>query len=163
LKKYNNIKIWHYLHPLTPTIINFYPRYGGVDCLINECASKCGFNFGGCQFICGIIRPSVRIVGVYRALGNGGGVNGQSSTSGVFRTVVLVNHVVLLGRDSMGLNYMADDVKAIRSLANPHITTTTTPSIHHPILNKNHNTQQHKILDILGRSMAPSIHGHTTI
>ncbi len=36
LKKYDNIKIWHYLHPLTPTIINLYPRYGGVNFLIND-------------------------------------------------------------------------------------------------------------------------------
>ena len=69
---------------------------------------------------------------------------------------------VLLGRDSMSLNYMAEDVQVVPSLANP---TTATPSIHYPILHKNnhHHGQQHNILDILGRSVAPSIHGHTII
>lgn len=86
------------------------------------------------------IKPGdrVQIVGVYRALATA--ASGQSTTSGVFRTVVLVNNVQILGRDVSHLTFSPQDVRTIRSLA-----------------------KRDDILKILGRSMAPSIHGHGVI
>ena len=80
----------------------------------------------------------VQVVGVYRALATSG--QGQSSTSGVFQTVILVNDIKILGRDSHGLVYSPRDVRNIRNLG-----------------------KRKDILDILGRSVCPSIHGHDTI
>lgn len=80
----------------------------------------------------------VEIVGVYRALATS--ANGQSTTSGLFKTVVLVNHVRILGRDVSQLNFSVDDLKHIRELSTSS-----------------------DILDVLGRSLAPSIHGHDMI
>jgi len=80
----------------------------------------------------------VQVVGVFRALATTS--SGQSSTSGVFKTVVLVNNIQILGRDTHQLNYLPSDIKAIKSLS------------------KNND-----ILSILGRSLAPSIHGHESI
>lgn len=86
------------------------------------------------------IKPGdrVMVVGVYRALATSS--QGQMSTSGVFRTVVLVNNVQILGRDVSRLNFLQEDIVAIRSLS-----------------------KRSDILDILGRSISPSIHGHTVI
>lgn len=80
----------------------------------------------------------VQIVGVYRALASAS--RGQSSASGVFSTVLLVNDVKILGRDSHGLVFTPSDVRHIRSLG-----------------------KRSDILDILGRSICPSIHGHDAI
>ena len=80
----------------------------------------------------------VQIVGVYRALSSAS--QGQRSTSGVFPTVVLVNDVRILGRDSHGLVFTPNDVRTIRSLG-----------------------KRSDILDVLGRSVCPSIHGHDVI
>ena len=80
----------------------------------------------------------VQVVGVYRALSSAG--QGQRSTSGVFPTVVLVNDVRVLGRDSHGLVFTPNDVRMIRSLG-----------------------KRFDILDVLGRSVCPSIHGHEVI
>lgn len=80
----------------------------------------------------------VQIVGVYRALSSAS--QGQRSTSGVFPTVVLVNDVRILGRDSHGLVFTPNDVRTIRSLG-----------------------KRGDILDVLGRSVCPSIHGHDVI
>lgn len=86
------------------------------------------------------IKPGdrIQIVGVYRALSSAS--QGQRSTSGVFPTVVLVNDLRILGRDSHGLVFTPNDVRTIRSLA-----------------------KRSDILDILGRSVCPSIHGHDVI
>jgi DNA replication licensing factor MCM3 len=86
------------------------------------------------------IKPGdrVQVVGVYRALATS--ANGQASSSGVFHTVVLVNNILTLGRDVSHLSFSASDVRNIRSLA-----------------------QRKDILNILGRSFAPSIHGHEEI
>ena len=86
------------------------------------------------------IKPGDRVMvnGVYRALTTS--AQGQQSTSGVFRTVVLVNNVQILGRDVGHLGFDTSDVKAIKELA-----------------------ERKDILNILGRSMAPSIHGHEII
>ncbi|KAL3793437.1 hypothetical protein ACHAW5_001612 [Stephanodiscus triporus] len=80
----------------------------------------------------------VQVVGVFRALS--GAVQGQRSTQGVFPTVVLVNDVRVLGRDSHGLVFTPNDVRTIRSLG-----------------------KRTDILDVLGRSVCPSIHGHDVI
>jgi DNA replication licensing factor MCM3 len=80
----------------------------------------------------------VMVVGVYRALATSS--QGQMSTSGVFRTVVLVNNVQILGRDVSQMNFLPEDVRMIRTLS-----------------------KREDILTILGRSISPSIHGHTVI
>mmetsp|Transcript_483 Transcript_483/g.1109 ORF Transcript_483/g.1109 Transcript_483/m.1109 type:complete len:816 (-) Transcript_483:168-2615(-) len=80
----------------------------------------------------------VQVVGVYRALSAAS--SGQRSTSGVFPTAVLANDVRILGRDSHGLVFTTNDVRTIRSLG-----------------------KRPDILDILGRSVCPSIHGHDVI
>jgi len=83
----------------------------------------------------------VQIVGVYRALAvGGGGGGGQSSTSGIFRTVVLVNNIQILGRDVSQLNFMPEDINTIKTLS-----------------------KRSDIMDILGRSLSPSIFGHEVI
>lgn len=86
------------------------------------------------------IKPGdrVMIVGVYRALATS--AQGQQSTLGVFRTVVLVNNVQILGRDVSHLNFQPQDIRTIRSMA-----------------------KRPDILNILGRSISPSIHGHAVI
>ena len=86
------------------------------------------------------IKPGdrVQIVGVYRALATS--ASGQSSTSGVFKTVVLVNNVQILGRDASQLSFSPQDIRTIKELG-----------------------QRADILDILGRSISPSIHGHAVI
>jgi len=93
--------------------------------------------------LCDKLKPGdrCRVVGTHRALASAGGPGGQSSTSGVFKTVVLVNDVQLIGRDSTtGLVFTMRDVRTIRQLS-----------------------QRKDILDVLGRSVCPSIHGHGVI
>jgi DNA replication licensing factor MCM3 len=87
------------------------------------------------------IKPGdrVMVVGVFRALATAAN-SGQQSTSGVFRTVVLVNTVQILGRDVSHLVFSTHDVRTIRSLA-----------------------KRPDILNVLGRSISPSIHGHAVI
>ncbi len=86
------------------------------------------------------IKPGdrVMVVGVYRALAPSG--TGHATSSGVFKTVVLVNNVQLLGRDTSQLTFSPQDVRMIKELG-------TRPDI----------------LSILGRSLSPSIHGHAVI
>jgi DNA replication licensing factor MCM3 len=86
------------------------------------------------------VKPGDRImvVGVYRALALTS--QGQSTSSGVFKTVVLANHVQILGRGYSQLKFQPEDVRAIRAMA-----------------------KRTDILSILGRSIAPSIHGHAVI
>ncbi|VEU33795.1 unnamed protein product [Pseudo-nitzschia multistriata] len=86
------------------------------------------------------IKPGdrVQIVGVYRALSRSG--NNPSGGGGAFKTVVLVNNVQILGRDTSQLTFSPQDVRMIKELGkNPDI------------------------LSILGRSLSPSIHGHSVI
>jgi DNA replication licensing factor MCM3 len=86
------------------------------------------------------IKPGdrVMVVGVYRALATSS--QGQQTSSGLFRTVVLVNNVQILGRDVSHLNFSPQDIRMIRSLS-----------------------KRNDILSVLGRSIAPSIHGHAVI
>ena len=86
------------------------------------------------------IKPGdrVQIVGVYRALSRSG--SNPSGGGGAFKTVVLVNNVQILGRDTSQLTFSPADVRMIKELGkNPDI------------------------LSILGRSLSPSIHGHSVI
>jgi DNA replication licensing factor MCM3 len=86
------------------------------------------------------IKPGdrVMVVGVYRALATS--ASGQASTSGVFKTVVLVNNVQILGRDTSQLTFSPQDIRTIKDLG-----------------------KREDILNILGRSISPSIHGHAVI
>ena len=86
------------------------------------------------------IKPGdrIQVVGVYRALASS--ISGQSSTSGLFKTVLLVNNIQVLGRESSRLEFSPEDIREIKSLG-----------------------KRSDILNILGRSMAPSIHGHGVI
>ena len=86
------------------------------------------------------IKPGdrVMIVGVYRALATSGA--GQATSSGVFRTAVLVNNIQILGRDTSHLTFSPQDIRAIKSLG-----------------------KRDDILEIIGRSISPSIHGHSVI
>lgn len=86
------------------------------------------------------IKPGdrVQIVGVYRALSPA--ASGHKSTSGQFKAVVLVNNIQILGRDVSHLTFSHNDIRLIRSLG-----------------------KRPDILSVLGRSLAPSIHGHTVI
>lgn len=86
------------------------------------------------------IKPGdrVQIVGVYRALSRGG--NNPSGGGGAFKTVVLVNNVQILGRDTSQLTFSPQDVRMIKELG-----------------------KRPDILSVLGRSLSPSIHGHTVI
>mmetsp|Transcript_7876 Transcript_7876/g.7468 ORF Transcript_7876/g.7468 Transcript_7876/m.7468 type:complete len:808 (-) Transcript_7876:256-2679(-) len=86
------------------------------------------------------IKPGdrIQVVGVYRAMASS--IFGQSSTSGLFKTVVLVNNILVLGRDSSRLEFSPEDIREIKTLG-----------------------KCDNILNILGRSIAPSIHGHDII
>jgi DNA replication licensing factor MCM3 len=86
------------------------------------------------------IKPGdrVMIVGVYRALSFA--AQGQQTSSGVFRTVVLVNNIQILGRDISQVSFEQSDIRNIRLLST-----------------------RRDILNILGRSISPSIHGHEYI
>mmetsp|Transcript_211 Transcript_211/g.469 ORF Transcript_211/g.469 Transcript_211/m.469 type:complete len:795 (-) Transcript_211:924-3308(-) len=86
------------------------------------------------------IKPGdrVQIVGVYRALSRSG--NNPSGGGGAFKTVVLVNNVQILGRDTSQLTFSPQDVRMIKELG-----------------------KKPDILSILGRSLSPSIHGHAVI
>ena len=86
------------------------------------------------------IKPGdrVMVVGVYRALATSGA--GQATSSGVFKTAVLVNNIQILGRDTSHLTFSPQDIRAIKSLG-----------------------KRDDILEIIGRSLSPSIHGHSVI
>lgn len=86
------------------------------------------------------IKPGdrIQVVGVYRAMATS--TSGQASTSGLFQTAVLVNNIQVLGRDSSRLEFSPEDIREIKALG-----------------------KRDNILDILGRSIAPSIHGHDII
>jgi len=87
------------------------------------------------------IKPGdrVEVVGVYRALANNS-INGQSSTSGVFPTVVLVNNITTLNQTIHQLTFVQRDVIDIRALS-----------------------KREDILAVLSSSLSPSIHGHDMI
>lgn len=78
----------------------------------------------------------VMITGVYRPL-----AGKASSTLGAFRSVVVVNSVEQLSHTSSAASEItADDLKELKNLA-----------------------AKPNVLDVLGKSMAPSIYGHEWI
>lgn len=80
----------------------------------------------------------VRVTGIYRALATAS--SGQSFTDGTFKTVILVNDLQILGNETSNLTFSPDDVRNIRALS-----------------------KREDILSVLGRSVAPSVHGHGDI
>jgi DNA replication licensing factor MCM3 len=58
------------------------------------------------------VKPGDRVqcMGIYKALA--GTTNGQ--TSGIFQTVVLLNNIRLIGKDSSSIRMTADDIRHIR-------------------------------------------------
>ena len=78
----------------------------------------------------------VRMVGIYRALA--GNVTG--STSGIFRTVILGNNVLQIGKDVGGVVMTPNDIQNIRAVA-----------------------KRDNVFNLLARSLAPSIYGHSFI
>ena len=84
------------------------------------------------------VKPGDRIqtMGVFRALGS----QNTSETSGLFRTVVLANNIKILGQDTTSLKLEAEDIKQIKVVS-----------------------KRRDIMDVLGRSAAPSIYGHSYI
>uniref|UniRef100_A0A5S6QUE6 DNA replication licensing factor MCM3 n=1 Tax=Trichuris muris TaxID=70415 RepID=A0A5S6QUE6_TRIMR len=74
----------------------------------------------------------IRAIGVYRCLPN----KQSGYTSGLFRTVLIANNVQLLSKQA-GLEITAEDLQSIRSFVR----------------------MKDQLLDILTRSLAPSIHG----
>ena len=73
----------------------------------------------------------VRMVGIYRALA--GNVSGQ--TSGIFRTVILGNNVLQIGKDVGGVVMTPNDIQNIRAVA-----------------------KRDNVFNLLARSLAPSIY-----
>ncbi|CAM9591386.1 unnamed protein product, partial [Scytosiphon promiscuus] len=78
----------------------------------------------------------VQMTGLYRAVG--GASNG--STSGVFRTLIIANNVSILGKDVASVQMTPTDIKNIREIA-----------------------ERDDVLELLARSLAPSIYGHEHI
>ncbi|CAM9555031.1 unnamed protein product, partial [Ectocarpus sp. 13 AM-2016] len=78
----------------------------------------------------------VQITGLYRA--TGGASNG--STSGVFRTLIIANNVAILGKDVGSVQMTPTDIKNIREIA-----------------------ERDDVLELLAKSLAPSIYGHDHI
>ncbi|CAM9392470.1 unnamed protein product, partial [Hapterophycus canaliculatus] len=78
----------------------------------------------------------VQITGLYRAVG--GASNG--STSGVFRTLIIANNVSILGKDVASVQMTPTDIKNIREIA-----------------------ERDDVLELLAKSLAPSIYGHEHI
>lgn len=78
----------------------------------------------------------VRLIGIYRPLG------GKSATQGsaVFRTVLIANNVQLLGKEVNGIVMSPDDLLNVREFA-----------------------KRDDAFEILARSIAPSIFGHSEI
>jgi DNA replication licensing factor MCM3 len=74
---------------------------------------------------------------VYRALPN----KNNGGTSGVFKTVLLTNHVHVLGKESLAPTLTEEDVKNIYALANGKASP----------------------FEVLAHSLAPSIFGHAEI
>ena len=78
----------------------------------------------------------VQIIGTFRCLPSKQG----GYTNGTFRTVLLANNVKLLSKETSP-NISAEDVQKCRTFSR----------------------QKHNVFEVLARSLAPSIHGHTFI
>ena len=77
----------------------------------------------------------VRMIGIYRALA--GTSSGQ--TSGIFRTVIIGNNVLQIGKDVGGVIMTPNDIQNIRAVV------------------------KNNVFNLLSRSLAPSIYGHSFI
>ncbi|EDQ85343.1 uncharacterized protein MONBRDRAFT_38861 [Monosiga brevicollis MX1] len=84
----------------------------------------------------------VQIMGLYRAMPNKAG----GSTTGVFRTVMLANNVVILGKKDQELDLTDDEKVQIQDIAT-------------------YEDQESgdRVFELLSRSLAPSIYGHREI
>ncbi|XP_045826887.1 DNA replication licensing factor MCM3 [Trifolium pratense] len=78
----------------------------------------------------------VAIVGIYKALPG----KSKGSVNGVFRTVLIANNVSLLNKEANAPIYSPEDLKNIKKIA-----------------------EREDTFDLLGNSLAPSIHGHSWI
>ncbi|KAD3068954.1 hypothetical protein E3N88_36834 [Mikania micrantha] len=78
----------------------------------------------------------VAIVGVYKAIPG----KSQGSVNGVFRTVLIANNVSLLNKEANAPVYSSEDLKHIKQIA-----------------------EREDTFDLLSRSLAPSIYGHSWI
>nr|XP_043621766.1 DNA replication licensing factor MCM3 [Erigeron canadensis] len=78
----------------------------------------------------------VAIVGVYKAIPG----KSQGSVNGVFRTVLIANNVSLLNKEANAPVYSSEDIKKIKQIA-----------------------EREDTFDLLSRSLAPSIYGHSWI
>eukprot|EP01080_Neovahlkampfia_damariscottae_P009309 gene9309-1397_t len=78
----------------------------------------------------------IRIIGVYRALAG----KVQGSNSGIMKTVLIANNVQMVGHQIQSPVMSAEDVVEIKKLSN-----------------------ENNVIDILSKSIAPSIYGHETI
>ncbi|KAL9996718.1 putative DNA helicase [Helianthus debilis subsp. tardiflorus] len=78
----------------------------------------------------------VAIVGVYKAIPG----KSQGSVNGVFRTVLIANNVSLLNKEANAPVYSSEDLKHIKKIA-----------------------EREDTFDLLSRSLAPSIYGHSWI
>ncbi|KAK2383744.1 Minichromosome maintenance (MCM2/3/5) family protein [Trifolium repens] len=78
----------------------------------------------------------VAIVGIYKALPG----KSKGSVNGVFRTVLIANNVSLLNKEANAPIYSPEDLKNIKKIA-----------------------ERDDTFDLLGNSLAPSIHGHSWI
>ncbi|CAM9139800.1 unnamed protein product [Choristocarpus tenellus] len=85
-----------------------------------------------------LVKPGdrVKMTGVYRAIG--GTSNG--TTSGVFRTLIIANNVAVLGKEIGSLQLTLRDIKNVREIAG-----------------------REDVVELLAKSLAPSIYGHDHI
>jgi DNA replication licensing factor MCM3 len=84
-------------------------------------------------------KPGDRVlcVGVYRTDAS---VSKNGMTSGVFPTILMCNNISIIGKEVGAVSLTAADVRNIRELSN-----------------------QEDVLDVMSRSLCPSIYGHTFI
>ncbi len=78
----------------------------------------------------------ISVIGTYRALPN----KSQGSTSGVFRTIIVANNLKLLGKDATSMTLTKEDIANIKAIGS-----------------------RSDSLELLSRSIAPSIFGHANV
>ena len=78
----------------------------------------------------------IQVVGIFRALAS----RGSSSHGGTFKALILVNNIRIIGRDVNPVTLSTNDIQQITEIS-----------------------KRRDVLHLLGRSMAPSIHGHEII
>ena len=78
----------------------------------------------------------IQVVGIFRALAS----RGNTTHTGTFKSLIIVNNVRIIGRDVNPVSLSDSDIQQIKIIS-----------------------QRRDILHLLGRSTAPSIHGHEMI